>query len=249
MQREQELAVGERHLDVELRDLLDAGRRADPRRGSRSRSGSSARSRTITSSCLEICGRLRQREEAAGLQARGTRKSRAPSGVGLPDDRRLDVDEAGRPPSSRRMIDRRAARAGGCCAASARGAGRASGSACARLVDALLVELERQRRRAREDLELGRLQLDLAGRHRRVDRLRRAARRRCRAPGRRTRCAARAPSAAASGALSGLITSWTTPPWSRRSTKTSPPWSRRRRDPAGERDLTAHVVGTELAAI
>ena len=43
-----------------------------------------------------------------------------------------------------------------------------------RLVDALLVELERQRRRAREDLELLGLDLDLAGRHRRVDRLGRA---------------------------------------------------------------------------
>ena len=43
-----------------------------------------------------------------------------------------------------------------------------------RLVDALLVELERERRRAREDLELVGLDLDLAGRHRRVDGLRRA---------------------------------------------------------------------------
>ena len=43
-----------------------------------------------------------------------------------------------------------------------------------RLVDALLVELERERRRAREDLELVRLDLDLARRHRRVDRLGRA---------------------------------------------------------------------------
>ncbi len=43
-----------------------------------------------------------------------------------------------------------------------------------RLVDALLVELERERRRARDDLELVDLELDLAGRHRRVDRLRRA---------------------------------------------------------------------------
>ena len=37
------------------------------------------------------------------------------------------------------------------------------------LVDALLVELERERRRARDDLELVHLQLDRAGRHRRVD--------------------------------------------------------------------------------
>ena len=34
-QPEDELAVGERHLDVELGHLLDAGRRADPRPGSR----------------------------------------------------------------------------------------------------------------------------------------------------------------------------------------------------------------------
>ena len=43
-----------------------------------------------------------------------------------------------------------------------------------RLVDALLVELERERRRARDDLELVDLELDLAGRHRRVHRLGRA---------------------------------------------------------------------------
>src|ERR671932_445089 len=40
----------------------------------------------------------------------------------------------------------------------------------------------------------------------------------------RTSCAARA----ASGAVSGLTTSWQIPVWSRRSTNTSPPWSRRR---------------------
>src|SRR5205823_1264022 len=40
----------------------------------------------------------------------------------------------------------------------------------------------------------------------------------------RTSCAA----CAASGAVSGLTTSWQTPVWSRRSTNTSPPWSRRR---------------------
>ena len=39
------LAVGEGHLDVELPELELAGRRADPRPGSRSRSGSSARAR------------------------------------------------------------------------------------------------------------------------------------------------------------------------------------------------------------
>src|SRR5205085_4145504 len=33
---------------------------------------------------------------------------------------------------------------------------------------------------------------------------------------------------AASGAVSGLTTSWKIPVWSRRSTNTSPPWSRRR---------------------
>ena len=43
-----------------------------------------------------------------------------------------------------------------------------------RLVDVLLVELERQRRRAREDLERVDLELDLAGRQVRVDGLGRA---------------------------------------------------------------------------
>ena len=40
-----------------------------------------------------------------------------------------------------------------------------------RLVDVLLVELERQRRRAADDLERRDLELDLAGRHVQVDRL------------------------------------------------------------------------------
>ena len=43
-----------------------------------------------------------------------------------------------------------------------------------RLVDVLLVELERERLGARDDLELVDLQLDLAGRQVRVDRLGRA---------------------------------------------------------------------------
>ena len=43
-----------------------------------------------------------------------------------------------------------------------------------RLVDVLLVELERERRGARDDLERVDLELDLAGRQLRVDRLRRA---------------------------------------------------------------------------
>ena len=73
-----------------------------------------------------------------------------------------------------------------------------------RLVDALLVELERQRRRARDDLELVGLDLDLAGRHRRVDGLRRAARRPCRARGSRTRCAAPCATSAAAGGVLGV---------------------------------------------
>ena len=43
-----------------------------------------------------------------------------------------------------------------------------------RLLDVLLVELERERRRPREDPQLVHLQLDLAGREVRVDELRRA---------------------------------------------------------------------------
>ena len=43
-----------------------------------------------------------------------------------------------------------------------------------RLVDVLLVELERERRAARDDLERVDLELDLAGRQLRVDRLGRA---------------------------------------------------------------------------
>ena len=117
-----------------------------------------------------------------------------------------------------------------------------------RLVDALLVELERQRRRARDDLEPVDLQLDLARRHRRVDGLRRARDELALAPGSRTRCAARAPSRPRRGARSGLTTSWETPVRSRRSTKTSPPWSRRRATQPASVSRSPDVLGPRLAA-
>ena len=105
-----------------------------------------------------------------------------------------------------------------------------------RLVDALLVELERQRRRAREDLELLGLHLDLAGRHRRVDGLGRAPDDRRRARGSRTRCAAACAVSAAAGAFSGLMTTWTTPLLVAEVDEDEPAVVAARRDPAGDRD-------------
>ena len=116
-----------------------------------------------------------------------------------------------------------------------------------RLVDVLLVELERERRRAREDLERVDLELDLAGRQVRVDRLGRAGD--DLAVGLDDELVAqRVGGRVRLGARSGWITSWQSPVWSRRSTKTSPPWSRRVSTQPGERQLLPDVLGADVAA-
>ena len=73
---EQELLVGERHLDVELRDLLDAVGAQILVPEAASRSGSSARSPQIDEQLLADLRRLREREEprrAGAAPARGSR--------------------------------------------------------------------------------------------------------------------------------------------------------------------------------
>ena len=159
-EREEVLLVREGHLDVELRDLLDAV-------GPEILVPEADRDLVVAvepaddEQLLEDLRRLRQREEAALLEpARDDEVARA-LGRRLEEDRRLDVEEAvglhfapdgrdqagpepeiplhPRPPQVDPAI-----------------------SEAQRLVHTFLVELERQRRRARDDLERVNLQLDLA---------------------------------------------------------------------------------------
>ena len=128
-EREQVLLVREGHLDVELGDLLDAvGAQvlvpeAD---GDLVVAVEAADHEQL----LEDLRRLRQREEAARLQAARDDEVARALGRRLEQDRRLDVEEAVRLhlPADRR--DQPCARSR-CCAASAAGAGRASGSGAA----------------------------------------------------------------------------------------------------------------------
>src|SRR4029079_14058856 len=93
LQREEELLVGEGHLDVELRDLLDAvgaevlGTEAD-------RDLVVAVEPGHHRQLLEDLRALRQREEAAFLQAAGDDEVARAFGRRLEEDRGLDVQEA-----------------------------------------------------------------------------------------------------------------------------------------------------------
>ena len=107
-----------------------------------------------------------------------------------------------------------------------------------RLVDVLLVELERQRRRAADDLERLDLQLDLARRHVRVHRLGGCARRASPRRGGRTRSGSGAPARPPPARSSGLITSCVIPLRSRRSTKIEAAVVAAARDPAREGQLS-----------
>ena len=92
-----------------------------------------------------------------------------------------------------------------------------------RLVDAFVVELERQHLAGREQLELGDGELDVAGRA--AASLRVASLRGTSSPRARTTHSSRSAcaTACASGERSGSITSCTMPVRSRRSMNTSPP--------------------------
>ena len=168
-QREQELTVGERHLDVELGELLKAV-------GARILVTEAARDLVVAlepgdhEQLLRDLRRLRQRVELARLQsgrhdevARALRRR-------LPEHRRLDVDEA--LPLHLLADDPHELRADADVALHVLAAQVEPAVLHAeRLVDVLLVELERERRRRREHGQLLDLNLDLARRHLRIDRL------------------------------------------------------------------------------
>ena len=180
------LPVRERELDVELPELeLPIGPEILVPEAA-SRSGSSGRSPPIMSSCLKICGDCGEREEPARLEPRRARGSRARPRASARHARRPDVDETAASISGGSIETSCAQRA--CSAASASRPQIEPAVAQAQgLVDVLLVELERQRRRAGEDLELVDVQLDLARRHRGDSRSPASAPRPRRSPGARTR--------------------------------------------------------------
>src|SRR5439155_15187146 len=112
---------------------------------------------------LEDLRRLREREEATRLQAARDHEVPRTLGSRLEENRRLDLREAGllhHAPNSRDQsgperdvaLHLRAAEI------------EPPVAEAERLVDTFLVELERQRGRAGEDLEGGDLELDLTGR-------------------------------------------------------------------------------------
>ena len=168
--RVEELLVGKAHLDVELRDLLDAV-------GAEILVAEADRDLVVAVEAgdhrqlLQDLRALRQRVEAALLQARRDDEVARALGRRLEEDRRLDVEEA-------RFLHLAAddpdhLRAQGDVPLQLLAAQVEPAVAqTQRLVDVLLVELERQRRRAADDLELLDLELDLARRHVRVDGLR-----------------------------------------------------------------------------
>ena len=167
--RVEELLVGEAHLDVELRDLLDAV-------GAKILVPEADRDLVVAVEAghhrqlLQDLRALRQRVEAALLQpGRDDEVARA-LGRRLEEDRRLDVEEAGGLHLA--ADDPHHLRAQGDVPLQLLAAEVEPAMAePQRLVDVLLVELERQRRRAADDLERLHLELDLTGRHVRVDRL------------------------------------------------------------------------------
>src|SRR5262249_39002062 len=91
-EREDELASGERHLDVELRQLLQAVR-------ARILVAEATRDLVVALEARDdkelLCDlrRLRQRVELARLQPRGHDEVARALGRGLPEHRGLDVDE------------------------------------------------------------------------------------------------------------------------------------------------------------
>src|SRR5688572_11168747 len=166
-EREEELLVGERHLDVELRDLLDAV-------GAKILVPEADGDLVIAveaadhEQLLEDLRRLREREEPALLQAARDDEVARPFRRRLEEDRRLDVEEA--VGLHLAADDRDHLRPERQVALHPRPAQVEPAVAQAqRLVDVFLVELERERGRARDDLELLDLELDLARGQLRVD--------------------------------------------------------------------------------
>ena len=118
--------------------------------------------------------RLRQREEAALLEPRGDEEVACAFGRRL--EARIGVSMSRKPAASisRRMIETASGSQADVSLQPVPTEVEPAIADAQRLVDVLLVELERERRARRDDLELVDLELDLAGRQVRVDVLRRA---------------------------------------------------------------------------
>ena len=221
-----ELPVGEGHLDVELRDLLDAicakvfVAEADGDLVIAVEAGDDQQ-------LLEDLRRLRQaRRSGRAASGSGTTKSRAPSGVGL---KRIGVWMSRKPASSmtRRMIDticarspmfrwslsrrRSSQRYRSRSVSSTPSSSSWNGSGGA--VDTMSSVSTRS-----STSPVARFGFTSSGA------------RATTSPSARSTNSLRTPCAAsaAAGACSGLTTSWQRPARSRRSMKTRPPWSRRR---------------------
>ena len=145
-QPEQLVLVGERHLDVELRQLLQPV-------GAQILVPEAAGDLVVAleagdhEQLLVDLRALRQREEAARLQPRRDRKSRAPSGVGLP---MIGVSMSTKPAASIswRMIETALCARPDVALQPVAAQVEPAVADPQRLVDAFLVELERERRRA-----------------------------------------------------------------------------------------------------
>src|SRR5581483_3740908 len=166
------LAFDERHLEVELAELeLTVGAEilVAPARGDLVVAVVAADHAEL----LEELRRLGEREELPGLQADRHEEVARAFGCAARHARRPDVDEVALVHDPADAGDRPVREAQVVLHAPTAHVEPAVAQANG-LVDVLLVDLERQRRRAREDAQLVDLQLDLAGRQVRVDRLRRA---------------------------------------------------------------------------
>ena len=155
-------------------------------------------------------------------------KSRAPSGRRLDQRRRLDLDEAVRVVDLADRLDHPAAEqqpVGHRLAPDVEVAVLEAQALVDRGVG--LVDVERRRLRLGQDLDLGRPQLDLAGRQLRVLGARQA-RRDLAGDSTTNSSRTRLAIACASGASVSSMTTWVMPCRSRRSRKISWPWSRRR---------------------
>ena len=169
-----ELDVREGHLDVELRQLVEPIR-AQVLVSEAAGDLVVALEARDHEQLLEDLRRLREREELALLEPRRDEEVAGAFGRRLEEDRRLDVEEAGSFHDAPDDRDHLRAEAEVPLQPLAPQVEPAVPDA-ERLVDVLLVELERERRARREDLQLVDLELDLAGRDVRIHVLRRARR-------------------------------------------------------------------------
>ncbi len=239
--------VGKRHLDVELGELLEPV-------GAQVLVPEAAGDLVVAlesrdhEQLLVDLRALRQREEPPGLQPCRDQEVARAFGRRLAHDRRLDVDETG----GLHLLpdDRDRLRAHPDVALEPLAAQVEPAVADPqRLVDSLLVELERQRCRAADHLEHDSTCTSISPvAMPRVHGLGASAARPRRGPARRTRCAGRAPRRRRRRDRSGLITSCSDAALVTQVDEDQPPMVAAARDPARERDGPPHVVGRELAS-